>query len=195
MTTLVGVQGTGWCVFGSESRASLDSGRLIEAASPKIVENNGILIAGAGAGRGSNLMHYGWKPARPKANQKLDDWMTTQFIPQMRLMFIESGYDMKEEGEFASHDSEFLIAVNGTIYVIFEDYSWEREQRSFYVAGSGGDYALGALEALNFSKCTDPKSAEKIVKKSIEVAKKFDVYSGGTVKTFIQTKANQKLEK
>ena len=28
MTTLVGVQGNGWCVLGSESRASLDTGRL-----------------------------------------------------------------------------------------------------------------------------------------------------------------------
>lgn len=188
MTTLVGVQGDGWCVLGSESRASLDTGRLIEAASPKIVSNNGILIAGAGGGRGSNLIHYGWKPARPRANQDLDDWITTQFIPQMRLMFIEAGYDMKEEGEFASHDSEFLIAINGTLYTIFEDYSWEREQRQFYVGGSGGDYALGALEAFNFRKCTDPRAAEKIVRKSIEVAKKLDVYSGGAVKTFIQRK-------
>lgn len=186
MTTLVGIQGDGWCVLGSESRASLDSGRLIEAASPKIVENNGILIAGAGGGRGSNLIHYGWKPARPRANQDLDEWMTTQFIPQMRHLFVDSGYDMKEEGEFASHDSEFLIAVNGILYTIFEDYSWEREQRLFYVGGSGGDYALGALEALNFRKCTDPKAAEKIVRKSIEVAKKLDVYSGGAVRTFIQ---------
>lgn len=188
MTTLVGVQGDGWCVLGSESRASLESGRLIDAASPKIVENNGILIAGAGGGRGSNLVHHGWKPARPRANQDTDEWMTMSFIPQMRHMFVDAGYDMKEEGEFASHDSEFLVAVNGIIYSVFEDYSWEREERKFYIAGSGGDYALGALEALNFSRCTDPKAAEKVVKKAIEIAKKFDVYSGGVVRTFIQKK-------
>lgn len=186
MTTLVGVQGDGWCVLGSDSRASLDSGRLLETATPKIVENNGILIAGAGAGRGSNLMHYGWKPAKPRVNQNLDEWMSVQFIPQMRFLFMDAGYDMKEEGNFASHDSEFIIAVHGVIYIIFEDYSWDRESRGFYVAGSGGDYALGALEALNYNKCTDPKAAEKVVKKSIEIAKKHDVYSGGPVRTFIQ---------
>lgn len=188
MTTLVGVQGNGWCVLGADSRASLDDGKLIDAATPKIVNNNGILIAAAGSGRGSNLVHYGWKPARPRANQNLDEWMTVQFIPQMRILFVDSGYDMKEEGDFASHDSEFLIAVNGLIYTVFEDYSWERELRNVYVAGSGGSYALGALEALNFSRCTDPRAAERIVKKAIDVALKYDIYSGGEVKTFIQKK-------
>jgi len=188
MTTLVGVQGNGWCVLGSDSRASLESGKLIDAATPKIVNNNGILIAAAGSSRGSNLVHYGWKPARPRANQNLDEWMTVQFIPQMRILFVDSGYDMKEEGEMAGHDSEFIIAVNGIIYVIFEDYSWERELRKFYVAGSGGDYALGALEAMNFSNVNTPAPAEKIVKKAIDIAIKYDVYSGGEVKTFIQKK-------
>ena len=40
MTTLVGVQGNGWCVLGSDSRASLESGKLIDAATPKIVNKD-----------------------------------------------------------------------------------------------------------------------------------------------------------
>ncbi len=178
MTTLVGVQGNGWCVLGSESRASLDTGRLIEAASPKIVETNGILIAGAGSGRGSNLVHHGWKPARPRANQDTDEWMTMQFIPQMRHMFIDAGYDMKEDGDVAEHDSSFLIVVRGVIYPVFEDYSWDRDTSGIYYSGSGGDIALGAMEALlGEYQYLEAEGAESVVRNAISIASKWDIHT------------------
>ena len=52
MTTLVGVQGDGWAVLGCDSRATLEDGRILEIGSSKIIENNNILIAGAGGPMG-----------------------------------------------------------------------------------------------------------------------------------------------
>ncbi len=55
MTTLAAIQGDGWAVIGCDSRSSDESGRPMNLATHKIIENNGILIAGSGASRGSNL--------------------------------------------------------------------------------------------------------------------------------------------
>jgi ATP-dependent protease HslVU (ClpYQ) peptidase subunit len=72
------------------------------------------------------------------------------------------------------------------IYPIFNDYSWDREARNVYYAGSGGDLALGALEAMNYDRITTPEAAEKVLKKAIAIAIKHDIYSGGEIHTYIQ---------
>ena len=187
MTTLIAVQGKGWSVLGCDSRSSDESGRLIKMATHKIVENNGILIAGSGAGRGSNIMQFGWKAPRPTAHQDLDIYMTQVFIPAMRKTFIEAGYDMKEDGEAAAHDSSFIVSVKGVIYPIFEDYSWDRDTRGIYYSGSGGDVALGALEALGISKVTSVISAEKIVQKAIHIASQWDIHTSEPIITKTQS--------
>jgi ATP-dependent protease HslVU (ClpYQ) peptidase subunit len=186
MTTLVAIQGDGWSVLGCDSRSSDDSGRPIDMATNKIIENNGILIAGAGSGRGSNLLQFGWKAPKPTAAQDLDVFVTQTFIPAMRKLFVDAGYDMKEDGEAAEHDSSFLVSVKGVIYPIFEDYSWDRDVRGIYYSGSGGDVALGAMEALGISKVTTVESTEKIVRKAIEIASKWDIYTAKPIITKIQ---------
>lgn len=186
MTTLAAVQGDGWSVIGCDSRASDEDGRYMELAVSKIVDNNGVLIAVSGASRGGNITQFGWKPPKPKAAENLDLFMTKRFIPSMRKAFIESGYDGKEDGDSAWHDSNLLVSVKGVIYPIFNDYSWDREARRVYYAGSGGDIALGALEALNYSKLTSPEAVEKVLRKAIEIACKHDIYSGGEIHTHIQ---------
>lgn len=188
MTTLVAIQGDGWTAIACDSRSSGEGGRMLEMATHKVVENNGVLIAGAGSGRGSNIMQFGLVAPRPTAAQKkdLDSFVTKIFIPEMRAKFIEAGYDMKEDGESAAHDSEFIISICGVLYPIYEDYSWDREERNIYYAGSGSDLAIGALEALNYSKCKTPEAAEKLLRRAVEIAVKHDIYSGGTVHTFVQ---------
>jgi len=105
--------------------------------------------------------------------------MTKKFIPEMRRAFIEAGYDMKEDGDSAAHDSMFLVAVRGVIYPIFEDYSWDRDVSNIYYGGSGGSVALGALEILGSAK--NLKQAEENVRKAIAAAIKWDVYSAGPI--------------
>jgi ATP-dependent protease HslVU (ClpYQ) peptidase subunit len=186
MTTLVAIQGDGWSVIGCDSRASDEDGRYMELATSKIVNNNGVLIAVSGASRGGNITQFGWKPPKPSATIDLDSFMTKKFIPSMRKAFQDAGFEGKEDGDAAWQDSNLLVSVRGVIYPIFNDYSWDREARNVYYAGSGGDVALGALEALNYSKISTPASAEKAVRRAIEIACKHDIYSGGEIHTYIQ---------
>lgn len=186
MTTLVGVQGDGWAVLGCDSRATLEDGRILEIGSSKIIENNNILIAGAGAGRGSNILHFGWDAPRPPAKVNLDEWMTRVFIPAMRQAFIDAGYDAKAEDAAAEHDSEFLICVRGVLYHVFEDYGWDRDVRGLYASGTGADLALGVLDYANVINAKTAETAVRKVKAAVNTAIKYDANSGGSVLTFIQ---------
>jgi len=143
MTTLVAIQGDGWSVLGCDSRSSDESGRPIDMATHKIIENNGILIAGSGSGRGSNIMQFGWKAPKPTAAEDLDVYITQKFIPQMRQAFVDAGYDMKEDGDAAAHDS--------------------------------------SIKAL-----TKPESVEKAVRKAIQIAAQWDIYTAEPIITKIQ---------
>jgi len=186
MTTLAAIQGDGWAVIGCDSRASDEGGRYMELANSKIINNNGILIAVSGASRGGNIAQLGWKAPKPRVGEELDRFITRRFIPSMRKAFIEAGFDGKEDGDAAWQDSNLLVVVRGVIYPIFNDYSWDREARRVYYAGSGGDIALGALEAYNYTKVSTPAVAEKILKKAIEISCKHDIYSGGNIHTYVQ---------
>lgn len=149
-------------------------------ATHKVVENGPYLIAGAGASRGSNILQFGWTPPKPPNNvDNLDTFMTRKFIPEMRRTFIEAGYDMKQDGDAAAHDSMFLIAVRGVIYPVYEDYSWDRDSRSIYCGGSGGDFAAGALEILGMPKTM--KQAEESVRKAIAAAIRRDANSADPI--------------
>jgi len=158
----------------------------MELATSKVVNNNGVLIAVSGSSRGGNITQFGWKPPKPRATEDLDQFMTKKFIPSMRKAFIESGYEGKADGSAAEHESNLLVSIRGVLYPIFSDYSWDREARNVYYAGSGGDVALGALEALGYKKVKEPKAAEKILRHAIEIACMHDIYSGGKILTYIQ---------
>ena len=109
-------------------------------------------------------------------------------MPSIRTAFIDAGYDQKEDGASATHDSEFLVSVNGSLYHLFGDYAWERDERGIYVIGSGGELALGALEALDATSAESPAVAAKILKKAVAIAIKHDVNSGGKVHVYTQSK-------
>jgi ATP-dependent protease HslVU (ClpYQ) peptidase subunit len=113
--------------------------------------------------------------------------MTQTFIPAMRKLFIDSGYDMKEDGDAAAHDSQFLIVVRGVIYPVFEDYSWDRDVRGIYCSGSGADIALGAIEAFaNSRKQTTPKVAELDIRMAIKIASRWDIHTAEPVIVKVQ---------
>ena len=189
MTTLIAYQGDGWAVVGCDSRSSDDSGRPMVMATNKVINNNGVLIAGSGAGRGSNIMQFGWKAPKPTAAdaQDLDGFVSKKFIPEMRKAFVDAGYDMKEDGDAAAHDSQFLIILRGVIYPIFEDYSWDRDSRGIYYSGSGGDVALGALITLleGITEIT-PESIESAIREAIKKTCEWDIYTAPPIITKIQ---------
>lgn len=180
MTTLAAFQGNGFAIIGADSRATDGGGGAFVLSNAKVSWNGDYIFAVSGASRGGNLIQQGWTPPKPPVTtdiNKLDIFMTKKFIPAMRDLFVDAGYDAKDDGDSAWHDGNFLVALNGVIYPIFEDYSWDRDARNIYYGGSGGDVALGAMSALGIEKCKDdPEKAKKIITKAIEISTQWNAY-------------------
>ena len=192
MTTLAGFQGNGFAIIGADSRATDDSGAMFILSNPKVLwdDQKDYLFAITGATRGGNLIQQGWIPPQPPEFldiNKLDQFMTQVFIPQLRDHFIDSGFDAKWEGESAWNDSAFLVAVQGVIYPVHNDYGWDRDRRGVYVFGSGGDITLGSMLAQGIKECADdPKRAKQIIKKAIEHACEYNAYCSPPVVIEVQ---------
>lgn len=189
MTTIAAIQGDGWVVMGADSQATYNEYRNLFMKDHKVIDNNGILIAGCGIGRGMNLLQKGWRAPKPKpylSPEQLDVWMVKTFIPSMRQVFIDGGYDMKDDGDYAQFENVFIVAVQGHIYVIDEDYSLDRDARNYFTSGSGGDFAQGALYAAGPKIFKDFNYAKKAMKTAIDAAKEFDTNSGGETRIYIQ---------
>ena len=192
MTTIAAIQGDGWVVMGADTQGTYNDAKALHMIGDKVYDNNGILIAGCGMGRGLDLMQKAWvapKPRGKKSIEELDIWMARTFIPKMRKHFIDSGYDMKDDGDYAQHESVFLIAVQGVLYIIDDDYSFDRDTRNTITSGSGGDFAQGALTGLikvDIDIFKDVDSAKKALTVAVDTAKDYDVYSGGETRIYIQ---------
>lgn len=195
MTTILAVQGDTWAVVGSDSLVSDDNGRAYDLAPgvSKIAEKPGYIIATAGDLRAINIVCNAFDPPKPPKvfGPELDRFFTMTFIPALRDTFERYGYATRNDKEQAAHGSSLIVAVRGTVYAVDEDYAWTRDRAGFYSAGSGGDYAIGAINALcsyntNFLSID---LAEAYVEKSIEIATKLDTGSRLPARTKTQTLA------
>lgn len=183
MTVLAAFQGNGFAIIGADSRATDASGAHFILSNPKLTrdDDDHYLFAITGATRGGNIVQQGWDAPTPpvwSSVEELDKFMTRDFIPQMRNMFIDAGYEgITLDGEGVVHDTNFFVAVHGIIYPIFNDYSWDRDTRGIYANGSGGDVALGVMVGAEIEKYrNDVTKAKAIVKKAIEKACQWNAY-------------------
>jgi hypothetical protein len=185
MTTLIAVQHEDWCLIAGDSQTT--SYHLSADCSPmgKIAQNGKYLVAAAGLVRGMNLIQHSFTPP-PPPRSNLDKFMVTQFVPALRKCFQAAGYDMKDDGDVAQHDNEFIIAVNGVLYLIDEAYGIERTSNRVYVTGTGMELALGAADALGVADVDEWEEAVEIVEAAVNTAIKYDIYSGGAVQFALQ---------
>jgi ATP-dependent protease HslVU (ClpYQ) peptidase subunit len=201
MTTIIAVQGDDFCVIGVDSRISTfeDSGyasqvMTLREGTTKVASNGKYLLGVAGDVRAINILHHVFQPPQPPVNtigKKLDEFMTAKFIPILRECFEQQGYASPESNEekrhIAEHDSTVLVAVNGCIYVIDGDYSWASDANGIYALGSGGAYAMGAMQASLGSKSkTTVPLAKALVLKALNISSRFDPYTGPPYYWFVQ---------
>jgi hypothetical protein len=180
MTTIAAIQGPEWVMIGADSQSSDEDGFAIMIPNGKIFKNSNIVFAMAGSVRGINILEHDFIP--PQINGKdIDKYITRQLIPSMRRAFADGGYEFAKEGA-VEQDNIILVVAKGNLYRINEDYSWERSADNMYVAGSGEKFALGAMAALSGGAMVDdPVKARKIITKAVQIASKYDAYTGGKI--------------
>jgi len=195
MTTIIAVQGDGWCVVGWDSRISNvdDEGRseihTLGDSAKKVVQNGPWFLGAAGDLRAINILAHGFTPPAPRqtiSNALLDKFVANEFIPSLRETLEKAGYapTQKEFPGKAEFESEVVACVNGRVYVIDGDYSWMSDASGLYSIGSGSAYALGALTATGVGRTVG--SARNAVMKALSVASKFDPGTGAPFHVAVQ---------
>jgi len=202
MTTIIAYQSDDFAVVSVDSRISnMEEGGFasqimtLGEGSGKIAKNGPYLLGAAGDMRAINLLHHVFAPPPPAPNlsgKKLDQFITAKFIPALRDCFEKQGYAAPERdssAHIAEHSSTILVVVNGTIYVVDGDYAWASDHGRIYALGTGATYALGAMSVLlSAKKQFTPNQIKAISLKALNIAAKFDPYTGSPFYTFIQEK-------
>lgn len=189
MTTLIAYQGKEYCVIAADSQTTSHDMRADCSPMGKIAINGKYLVSAAGLVRGMNLIQHGFNPPSPARTKNLDKFMVNSFVPALRKLFAESGYDIKSEGSPSSFDNDFIVAANGTLYFVDEVYGIEKTKDKIYTAGTGAKLALGAAHALGIESAKTKSEVISILVKSVKVAIQFDINSGGQVQIATQAKS------
>jgi len=183
MTTIACIEGSDWVMIAADSQSSDEDGFAIMIPDGKVFKNNNLVFAMAGAVRGINILEHDYTP--PVNNNKdTDKYVTRQLIPSIRRSFAEAGYEFSKPESAVEQDNIIIVVVKGKVYRINEDYSWERSSDNMYTAGSGERFALGAMVALaDGMLIDDPVKARKIATKALQIASKYDAFTGGKITT------------
>jgi len=179
MTTIVGVVKNGHVIMGADSLVTAGIKKHVHPGMPKIVNNNGYLIGGAGDVEACDILMYIWVPPVPTVSQRknLYKYMVTDVVPSMREVLEANGYKLDPTDKEAGFET--LIAFDGEIFNIGDDFSVLMDDSGIYGVGSGSPFALGALHE------------GATVERALEHAAKLSPYTAGPWQIVKQQKSNK----
>lgn len=162
MTTVIALNKGDSVIFASDSQATL--GVTVSDIGPKFLDYPNLVISTAGLGRVLQELRYNFKPpVFTKTDAKNPEkYVATKVIPAITKT-LKGAESLSDEDEVYN---SFLIAVPGYLARLDSGLTI-LPCEEFTAIGSGASLAIGALEA----------GAD--VEKALEVAIKYDTYSGG----------------
>ncbi|HYC03905.1 MAG TPA: hypothetical protein VED40_11450 [Azospirillaceae bacterium] len=167
MTCIVGLVDGGNVWMGGDCAgvAGLD---ISLRADTKVFRNGGFLIGFTSSFRMGQLLRFRLQPPPRRPDVDLFRYMVCDFVESVRATLKEGGFAHRsndvETGGF------FLVAAEGRLFSIQDDYQVSEFTRGFHAIGCGATYALGALHN------SRDLPAEARVRKALETAEHF---SGG----------------
>lgn len=179
MSTIVVAQKNGVACIGADTLSSL--GSLRQRAhhvvnKTKITKIGDTFVGLTGTSASLVVMNsYFANPERPRDMSSADAIFETF---RHAHHFLKSEYFMAAQPD---KDDEYettqFYGLAANAHGIFAIYSFRSAQQfhKFWGAGSGRDYALGAMQAM-YDKC---KTAEEVVRIGLEAATEFDSATGG----------------
>jgi ATP-dependent protease HslVU (ClpYQ) peptidase subunit len=186
MTTIAAVQGRGWAVVGYDSLVSISTGGRsygLPTDAGKCFEVGEYLFGIAGDFRAVNIVSHNFRPpdAGKNSGTELDKFMVSKFVPALKKCFSDNSY-----GKDAEHGSDILVVANATVYELGAYYDCLRDSRGLYAIGSGGDYALGALIALDGEGRRTVGKAKENMERALQIAAYVDTATSEPI--YIRTK-------
>ena len=149
MTTILALESVHGVTIGADSKISDSSGGIwIHPDAKKITSVGKYLIAGSGDVNALDIAHHLWTPPIPTAKDKKDiyHFFISKVIPSLKQTMKDNDYkivaDKDEDERF-----NFLIAIEGRVFEVGDDFSVAMRSDGIYGIGSGSDIGRGALYA------------------------------------------------
>ncbi|NBU69892.1 MAG: hypothetical protein EBS53_00290 [Bacteroidetes bacterium] len=171
MTCIVAIEHEGVVHLGSDSFLGGAFTRDHLARPKFFTKGPRFSIAFAGGLRGAQIVEHDLVFRKKKRTEDEESYLVLEVAKKLHTGFKRVGANIVDEGKVESHDSNFLVCINGKVFVIQDDYSVIRSSHGFAAIGAGQDFALGALSCL-FSHVPDMPPKEK-VRTALEVAAEF----------------------
>jgi hypothetical protein len=173
MTCIVGLVEDGTVYMGSDRQYTRDKFKT-RNNSPKIAKKGPFTIAGAGSGRGLQLMTYGVDLS--KLDLKQDEFLLViELANELQTANREAKHHDIEEGtEWGK--CQFLVGINNRLFIIESNY-YSYEIFDFITLGYCCEFSNGVLEYIyEYDKMLDP--TEKIMR-TMELTEKVDTSVSG----------------
>ena len=165
MTTIVAKKYADKVVIGSDSLVTATR-KYNHPQMAKITERGQYLIAGAGLSSACDIAQHIFIPPKATETDKKDlyHFMIAKFVPALKQCFKDN--DFKLESDDDETRFSFLVAINGEVFDIADDFAICLDSDGIYGIGSGSSLAIGALKqgasikkALTIASEKDPYTA------------------------------------
>lgn len=168
MTCIVGYKDSDGTIFIGGDSAGTDSwyNQTIRR-DPKVFRVGEFLIGFTDSFRMGQILMYNLKPP-PIKTKNIYKYMVTEFVEEVRRCFKEGGFGRNKDGE--DRGGDFIVAVRGRLFRVESDFQVGESCDNYIAAGSGENFAMGVLFALDKQKLT-PR--EKI-KAALQAASHFN---------------------
>ena len=165
MTCVIGLKHGGRVYIGADS-AAVQGWSVRPSNVPKLFRNGPFLIAYTTSFRMGQLLQYELDVPKQEVN---DDrkFMVTKFAESVRKLLKERGFAKVESN--SEKGGQFLVGYRSALYTIHNDFQVAEVAEGLDSLGSGSDYALGAMRAL------DKSPPARRIKKALEIAAHFNM--------------------
>jgi ATP-dependent protease HslVU (ClpYQ) peptidase subunit len=111
-------------------------------------------------------------------------WIIKRVIPLVIKTLEDNKAIDFDKGTALANDAEFLIATHGKVFLIDEGFGVTPIE-DYFVSGSGGKIALGALHAQKSAMPDAWESGHVLISiEAIKAAIEFDLYSSGKIQGY-----------
>lgn len=176
MTTIIGFVKNNTVILGADSQVTNGTRANNHTKMEKITKNNGYLICGSGDSQPCDVLQHIFIPPVPTANERknLYKFMITKFVPAARECLEENGW--KPDPNDKESGFNLLVAFDGELFDIGDDFSVILNDSGIYGVGSGSQFGIGAL------------SAGATIEEALEIAAKNDIYTSAPFQIVKQSK-------
>lgn len=139
MTCIAGIRAKDGTVYIGGDSCACDTDSVVVRRDPKVFRTNGGLLLGfCGSYRLGQVVRY-HMPAFDPTPYSAFEAMVTQFVPALRATVEKHGVD--------EDDWSLLVAYNGGLFEVCDDYQVGESADGFAAIGSAYTYALGSLHS------------------------------------------------